>query len=146
MSLLPLEVIEIYRDTIDKVIDIYGFDCDLYVPEPNAVAQQEKLDIYSEKPDLADHAKPGIKTKVFIEWKPDTKRLRRLGVFVEDNLPIVAWFKGLEGLTRNSWIKVNVNLAKDTWATDEFELVDCIVKNMYNATVVQAWIVAPRRK
>ena len=146
MSLLPLEVIDVYRDTIDRVIEIYGFDCDVYIPKPETLEQAEGLDIYAEKPDTKDHTYDARKSKVFIEWKPDQKRLRRLGVFTEDSLPIVAWFKGTDGLVRNSWIKIDLNLARDQWATDEFELVDCVVKNTYNASVVQAWIIAPRRK
>ena len=146
MSLLPLETIDTFRNTIDTVIDVYGFPCDLYIPKVETIDQQEALDIYSEKPDLKDHSNNPIKTNVFIEWKPDQKRLRKMGVFVEDSLPIVAWFKGITELTRQSWFKIDINKARDDYGTDEFELVDQIVKNMYNAVVVQCWVIAPRRK
>jgi hypothetical protein len=144
--LLPLETIDTFRETINVVIDVYGFPCELYIPKVEAIDQQETLDIYSEKPDLKDHPMNPLITNVFIEWKPDQKKLRKMGVFVEDSLPIIAWFKGITELTRQSWFKIDINKARDDWGTDEFELVDQIVKNMYNATVVQAWLIAPRRK
>lgn len=148
MSLLPPETIDVFRDTIDKIIDIYGFDVTLYIPEPATVQQAEGLDIYMEKPDVKDHMRPSIKTKVFIEWKPEMKRLRRLGIFTEDELPIIAWFKNLslDQLTRNSYIRIPINYTKGEWGTDEFELVDCVVRNTYNAIVVQCWQISPRRK
>ena len=146
MSLLPQEVIEVYRDTIDRVIEIYGFDVELYIPKVETVQQQEGLDVYMEKPDVKDHTEEPIKTQVFIEWKPEMKRLRRLGIFTEEELPIIAWFKSIAELTRNSYIKVPINYQKGEWGTDEFELIDCVVKNTYNAIVVQCWSLAPRRK
>lgn len=147
MSLLPQETIDVYRDTIDRVVDVYGFEVELYVPLPNVVEQRETLDIYQERPnDNTEHFKNPIKTRVFVEWKPDMKRLRRFGIFTEDALPIVAWFKSIPELTRNAYIKVALNYSKGEWGTDEFELVDCLIKNSYNAVVVQCWSIAPRRR
>jgi hypothetical protein len=148
MSLLPLEVINTYRSTINTVIDTYGVDCLLYIPKENVIEQRQGLDIYEERPRLNEEGafQNPLKTKVFIEWKPDTKALRKLGVFVEDSLPIIAWFKGIEELTRNSYIRVPINVMPNEWQQDEFELVDCIRKNIYNAIVVQAWSIAPRRR
>jgi len=146
MSLLPLETINVFRDTVDKIIDIYGFEVELYIPEPATVEQRESLDVYMEKPDDKEHYKAPIVTKVFIEWQPDIKRLRRLGIFTEDNLPIVCWLKNIPEITRNAYIRVPIQYQKNEWGSDEFELVDCLVKNTYNAVVVTAWSIAPRRK
>jgi hypothetical protein len=141
-----MDTIEVYRSTIDRLIDIYGFDVDLYVPKINTVSQQESLDIYAEKPDDIEHFNKPIKTKVFIDWKPDMKRLRRLGIFTEAALPLIAWFKNIPELTRKSYIRVTMSYQAEDWGTDEFELVDCLIKNMYNAIVIQCWNIAPRRK
>lgn len=147
MSLLPQETIDVYRDTIDRVIEIYGFDVELYVPQSSSVEQREGLDIYMEKPDDGkEHFMSPIKTQCFIEWKPEMKRLRRLGIFTEDELPIISWFKNIPELTRNSYIRIPINYQKGEWGTDEFELIDCLLRNTYNAIVVQAWSLAPRRK
>jgi len=148
MSLLPLEAIAVYRKTFAEMIEVYGFEVELFIPKPEVIAQQESLDVYAEKPDIKGDEKfqPGIIIKTFVEWKPDTKRLRRLGIYTEDNLPIVAWFKHSDGVVRNSYIKIPINYQKGEWGTDEFELVDCLIRNVLNAVVIQAWSIAPRRK
>lgn len=147
MSLFPIEVVDTYRQHINTVIDIYGIDADLYTPKEESVQQREALDIYEEKPNISDHSMTPLKTKVFIEWKPDIKRLRRLGIFTEDSIPIIAWFKSdISELTRNAYIRMAINYRVGDWGTDEFELVDCLTKSMYNAIVIQAWVISPRRK
>jgi hypothetical protein len=147
MSLLPLQTVKTIRQNVGVVIGAYGFECDLYIPKPETIQQREGLDIYQEKPDLnKEHYQAPIKTKVFVEWKPDTKRLRSLGIFVEENIPIVGWFLPMKEITRNSYIKVAINYIEGEWSTDEFELVDRVVKNMYNATVVEGWLLVPRRR
>ena len=144
--LLSPQAINTIRGLVDMTIDHLGFDCDLYIPKPQVIPQRETLDVYMEKPALEDEKfEAPIKTRTFIEWKPDTKRLRNLGIFTEENLPILAWFKGLTNLTRNAWIRIELGKDATTFSTDEFELVDCVVKHMYNAVVVQAWLIAPRR-
>ena len=144
MSLLPLETVDTLRSIVSTMIQIYGIPCTLFIPQPGPLKQQETLDIYQEKPDYKDL--PGIETKVWIEWKPDTKRLRKLGIFVEDNLPILAWFEGIHEITRNSWFRIPINIAQNKNTQDELEIIDNVVKNMYSSIIVSAWIVAPRRK
>jgi len=145
--LLPIDTINVYRNTIDRVVDIYGFSCELFIPKLQVINQRETLDVYRETPFLNEESKfqPAIETKTFIEWKPDSKRLRRFGIFTEDDLPIVGWFKNLDMLCRNSYIKIPINYIQGEWGSDEFELVDQLVKNMYNAAAVCCWRLAPRR-
>ena len=145
-NLLPMETIEVYRNTVDRMIEVYGFEVELYVPQINAVDQQEEMDIYMEKPDESEHMMAPITTKTFIDWKPDMKRLRRLGIFTEDSLPIIGWFKNIPELTRKAYIKVPINYQTGEWGTDEFELIDCLIRNTYNSIVVQCWNIVPRRK
>jgi len=147
MSLLPQKTINTIRSLSDMTVEHFGFECELFIPKPEVIEQREGLDIYQETPELTNEKfYNAIKTKVFIEWKPDTKRLRRLGVFIEDNLPVIAWFRNIPELTRNSWIRIGLNISDNQWGTDEFELTDCIVRHMYNAVAVQAWVIAPRRR
>jgi len=150
VKLLPIDVVNTIRQHMDTVVDIYGFPCELYIPKQGHIEQREQLDVYNERPDLGDAGfEEVILTKVFIEWAPDIKKLRRLGIFTEGDLPIVGWFKYSEAdynLQRNSYIKININYIPDQWKTDEFELIDCLIRNMYNAVAIQAWRLAPRRK
>jgi len=144
MSLMGPQLIETFRKQVDTMVDVYGFYCDLFIIKN--YEQQEKLDIYDEKPEVK-YENP-IKTKVFIEWKPDIKRLRRLGIYTEEVIPLVAWFKftSIPELKRGSYIRIEYNYIKGEWGTDEFELVDSFVQNSYNAVIVQGWSLAPRRR
>lgn len=147
MSLLPIEVVNVYRNTMDVVVETYGFECSLYIPKVNIIQQREALDVYSEKPDLENMAfEEPIRTNVFVEWKADNKRLRRLGIITEDNVPLIGWFKWMPTLTRNSYIRMDMNYIQGEWGTDEFELVDEVVQNMYNAVIIVGWKLAPRRR
>lgn len=147
MSLLPLQTIKTIRKLNDMTVDHFGFDCDLYMPKPQVIKQREGLDVYQETPELdKEKYQAPIKTKVFVEWKPDVKRLRNLGIFTEENLPILAWFKNIEGLQRDCFIKVSLNDMEGVWSTDEFTLVDRVVKHMYDAAAVEGWLLAPRRR
>jgi len=149
--ILPLDVIRGYRATINMTIDIYGFDVKLYIPQN--IPHSDKS-IYREN--TLVYGDP-INTKTFIEWKPTMKRLRGMGIFVDDaeNLPIIAWLKGneiLDTLQRNCLMAVPINHVScenedfvEVNEETDFELVDCLIKNTYNATVVQCWKIAPSR-
>lgn len=142
MSLLPIDTIEALRTNINMVIDLYGFDAVLYVPQNREF--QEKLDIYAESPDPNFSDPANVKT--FIEWKPSTKRLRNLGIFVEGELPIIAWIRGDLSIGRNSYLKIPLNYSMGKDNEEYFELVDQVVRNAYNATIVEAWKIVPYRR
>jgi hypothetical protein len=148
MGLLPMQTVNSFRKISNIMVKTYGFDCKLYIPKVQVIEQRETLDIYQESPDLVkEKFEEPIDTKVFVLWKPDNKTLRSFGIFVEESLPIVAWFlNNINRLQRDSFIKVPLNTVQGGWATDEFQLVDKLVKNMYNATVIEAWSIAPRRR
>jgi hypothetical protein len=143
MSLLPLRTINTIRDNINTCIDVAGFECDLFIL--NNVRAQEQ-DIYGESP-AAKYNGP-IATKVWVEWKPDQRRLRKLGIFVEGQTPLIAWIKNnkeFPEITANSYFNVPINYAPNDVKCENFELVDRLVRNMYNAIVVECWKIAPLR-
>lgn len=142
MSLLPMDTIRAYRKNIDVTIQTYGIPCILYIPKN--IEQQRELDIYHEEPDTQYY--DSFETKTFIEWNPSTKRLRNLGIFVEDEIPIVAWFRIDHMLKRGSYIKIMMNYDVSDNQFEEFELVDQLIRNAYDSTVVEAWRIAPRRR
>ncbi len=142
MSILPIETISSYRKNLDMIIEIYGVPCQIFIPK-NTEAR-EKLDIYSEAPALK--FEDPVETKIWIEWNPTMKRLRNLGVFTDDeNLPIIAFIRSDHMIKRNSYFSLNMNFDVGADQAEEFEFVDRLVRKAYDATVVEAWKIAPRR-
>lgn len=142
MSLIPIDTVQAYRRNTDMLITIYGIPCELYIP--TNVEQRERLDVYEESPNLQYN--PPVESRVFIEWKPSSKRLRSLGVFVEDELPVIAWLRGDYVINRNSYMRITINYGVGENQDEEYELVDRLVKNAYDASIVECWRIAPRRK
>ena len=143
MSLFPLKTIDAIRQHIDTVIEVYGIPCKVYIPEN--IAQRESLDIYDERPRLVYSKVVG--TKVWIEWQPDAKRLRKLGIFVEEQVPIIAWFKGIQDLQRNAYFKIDIRLIPEGLPTVErYELVDRLIRKVYTSIVMECWKVVPLRE
>lgn len=142
MSILPIETINAYRKNLDMIIEIYGIACDIFIPKNTEV--REKLDIYNESPDLK--FEDPIPTKIWIEWNPTMKRLRNLGVFTDDeNLPIIAFVRADHMIKRNAYFKLNLNYDVGENQAEEFEFVDRLVRKAYDATIIEAWKIAPRR-
>lgn len=143
MSLLPLQTINTIRNNINVSIDVAGFDCELFIL--NNVRAQER-DIYGETP-KPQYNGP-FTTRVWVEWRADQRRLRSLGITVEGKTPLIAWVKNnkeFPALTMGSYFKVPINYAPDAYKCENFELVDRVVKQMYNAVVVECWQIAPLR-
>lgn len=141
MSIFPIETINAYKRNLDMVIEIYGVPCELFIPKN--IDAREKLSLYQEAAEIV--FEDGIETKVWIEWNPDTKRLRNLGIHVEDELPIIAFLRSDHDVQRNSYFKLLLAFGTGAEQNEEFELVDCVMKKAYNVSVVEAWKIAPRR-
>ena len=142
MSLLPIQTIETLRQHQNTIVDIYGFDCKLFIKENY---KHELNSIYNE--DLAPNYKE-LDSKVFIKWAANTRELKKIGIFVEGDIPIVAFFKNDlagYGLAGGSYIKIDINYAPDKWKTDKFEIIACLIQNMYNASVIKAYSIVPKR-
>ena len=148
--MIPQETVQALRQFNDTVVGLYGIDCTLYqLSNANAV---EALGIYS-KP--SDSTFTEYTTTVFIEWSPSAKKLRKLGLFVEDEIPILAWFSNqFESVQRNvtdldivigSYFKVDVQYIPDDYDTDEFEIIDVVIRAMHDALVLKCFKIAPRR-
>jgi len=88
-KLIPLHTVDALRDNVDVVLDMYGIDCNLLIPTPTSFLEAEKLDAYMTPGDLSYVL---YTAKVFIDVQPDIKRLRKLGLYTEGSLPIVAKF------------------------------------------------------
>ncbi len=149
--MIPRRSIDAFRHQVDVAIDMYGIECDLYIP--TNMDTVEVLDVY-QKP--ADFVFSHYTCKANIEWSPNTFRLKHYGLFVEGELPIVVWFANKatndEGvlvpvdIVRQSYIKVRPEYIPDNFeGLEEFELVDVLIKNMHDAALVKSWKAVPRR-
>jgi len=158
MSLiLPRRTIDILRSQVDVVLDIIGIDCIIYVPTTTSLEENEGFDIF-EKP--SDLTYVSYSAKCFIVWNPNKYRLRKLGIYVEEEIPMVVWLPNkataLEGsesgtevdvdIVQRSYIRINPEFIPNN-VTDviEFELVDLKVKGMHDAVLVKAYKGVPRR-
>lgn len=145
--LLPQQTVDALRQYSQIAVDLHGIDCELFIPKKEHIDQQEELDIYDESPAPSDIEYDLFQTKVFIEWSPNIYALRRRGIYVEDQKPIVAWFDPTLAIVRKAWFRIQLEfIPKDRFSTDEFEIVEHVVRALHDATVVNSFLISPRRK
>jgi len=145
-KMIPQETVDVMRNFVNVSVDIYGIDCELHIP--NNLDTVETYDVYQKPSDFVYDTT--ITTLVWIEWAPNKHRLRKLGLFVEDEIPMLAWFKYVEGLQDvdikiGSWFKIDPQYVPDQYDTEEFEIVDIIVPGMHDAVITKMFKIAPRR-
>jgi hypothetical protein len=156
-KLIPRRTIDAIRQVVNVALDVAGIDCTLYIPTVTSYNVAETLDVYN-TPD--DYTYVSYSTTVFLDWKPSTYRLKKLGLFVEGNLPVLAWFPykatALEGSLQGQEVDVDVNLKSYFRITpefvpdnfegvEEFEIVNVGVTGLHDATLTRVYSVAPRR-
>lgn len=150
-KIIPRETIDVLRNFVDVSLDVFGFDCDLYVP--NNLDTLESLDVYSTPSDVEwDH----YTALVFIEWSPNIHKLKNLGIFIEDELPLIVYLPnqctdddGNEvtvDILKQSYIKIPLEYVPSNYRKyTEFELVDQIIHKIHDAVLVKRWFAVPRR-
>lgn len=152
--MIPRETIDCLRHQVDISLDNYGIDCTLYIPTVDSSNTAEKLDVFATPNDYKPYVE--YSAKVFIEWNPSTYRLRKLGVFVEDSIPILAWF-GNKAVNQDKE-KVDIDIILRSYfeiplefipenrqASQQFEIVNNIVKGMHDAVIRKGYVIVPRR-
>jgi hypothetical protein len=141
-GLIPRRVIDVVRTFNNIGVSLYGIDCTLYVPTNLTTLEPE--DIYTSPDDITYRMHGQI--KVWIEWfVPKLHRLRKLGVFAEAETPIIARFQNIPEVITQSYIKIKSEYIPGKFDTDEFEIVDVLMQNMYNTEVFRYYKLAPRR-
>ena len=140
MNQVPLRLELTIHQHYGVIIDAYGVPCKLFIPQN--IDERESLDIYSERPKRIWKA---VDTKVFIEWAPDSKRLRKLGIHIENEIPVIGWLKdtGL-GVEKGSYLKLTQYIGGQ-WQPDRLEIVDVLVKYRYMTDTIIAYRLAPLR-
>lgn len=159
-KMIPQESIDALRTFNDVSVENFGIDCDLYIPKTTELNQIETYDIYGETGDVSDvdasYTYNHYSTKIWIEWSPNARRLRKFGIFTEDEIPILARFK--ESVTNDEGDAVNVDIGLKSYVkvafqfvpgnysdTDEFEIVDILLGAMHDAMVSKIYRLTPRR-
>jgi len=150
--LLPQELIDQVRHQTDVAVRMYGIDCTIFIPTNlNEIDENTVYTTYEEYTYIAYAA------KVFVEWSPNQQRLRQLGLHMEKELPIIAWFENkfyIEGasdpeidvdIIQGSYFVLGIQFIPDRMDTEEFEIVDLIIKGMLDKVTLKAYKIAPRR-
>lgn len=152
-NLIPSNTVISLRNAVDKILNYYGIDCTLYIPKNISYNEAEKLDIYLADSDLQYDA---YETKVFLDFSPDIRKLRKLGLFTENTIPIVAKFgryatpigqtQPIEvDIPRKSWFVISTEHLSGQNDITEFEVVDVVLLEFHDKIIWQERLVAPRR-
>jgi len=144
MTLIPDETIDVLRGFNNIAVDLYGIPCTLYLAR--SLNDLIGLDMYLTTENITFHEH--VDQKVWIEWAPkNIERLRKLGVFAENEAPILGWFKMRPDITVKSYIKIPVRYIPDNYkSVDEFEIVNAVMINTYSSEVYRCFKLAPRRE
>jgi len=149
--MIPQESVNVLREFVNISLDNYGIDCTLYIPS-NA-SDVEKYDVFA-KP--SDYTYTQYSAKVFIDWSPNIWTLRKYGLFVEDQTPILAYF-GNEAVDQNeeettvniiigSYIRIEPQFIPNNYKdVEEFEIINIGTPKIHDAVIVQVYSLAPRR-
>jgi len=141
-GIIPNATINLLRDFNDLAVGLFGIGCTLYVP--TNLTCLEKNDAYTSPNSITYQQYPGQKVRV--NWaEKNIHRLRKLGIFSENEAPIIGYFKNFPEVTLQSYIQVEISYIPGTFDTDEFEIVDVLMKGTYDAEILRPYKLAPRR-
>ena len=150
-KMIPRESIDALRQHNEIAIDMCGFETDLYIPT-NTV-DIESLDDYTEPADFEYIHYTGM---VFVEWKPSIYRLKKLGIFVEGESPLIVRVKETAindagetvdvDVIVGSYIKPPIEYLPDnSIKLAAFELVEMIIPKAHDAAIIKSWKAVARR-
>jgi len=140
--LIPQRTIEVVKTFNDLTVGLVGIDCTLYIP--TNLTSIESKDMYATVEDVTYIEYQN--QKVWIEWAgKNIERLRKLGVFTENDLSILGRFKNEPEVIMGSYIKVPLQYIPGNYDVDEFEVVNVIINNTYNNEIFRWFKMAPKR-
>ncbi len=139
---IPQATVDAIRVANDVIIEINGQTVNLFIP--NNLDALDTNSIYGVKPSTLTFTQyPNV--KVWVEWNPDMKRLRKLGFYSEEQLPIIAWFKSTPDVVLHSYIQLQAQYVPAIYDTEEFEVVDLFLGKMQDMSLFRPAKLAPRR-
>jgi len=156
--MLPRRSVDVLRDYVDIALDAIGIDCTLYIPDSDSYNTAEKLDVFA----TPDDYKPYLEysAKVFIHWNPSLYKLKKLGLFTEDSLPILVRFGNraiaLTGSQVGESVPIDVSLKSyfeiepeyipgNYEGVEQFELVNVASQGMQDCLIRRIYSAVPRR-
>jgi hypothetical protein len=87
-----------------------------------------------------------IPTYVRIEWSPEIRLLKSLGLYSEDTKPILAYFKFADDPVVDEYIELDVEYhVESNVKTNKFKIVDRKFIG-YGVEQKAVWIIAPMRE
>ena len=140
-KMIPQETIDVLRNNNDISVDIYGIECTLNIPA-NKTAVEGK-DAFTTEDDYAYTTY--TEHMVVIEWSPNTKRLRKLGIFTEEDIPLICWFQNDPEVIVGSYFTIATQYIPDQMDTDTFEIVDVMIRGMHDKVALRGYVAAPWR-
>lgn len=158
--MIPRETINTLRDFVDVVLDAIGMDCTLYLPTDVTYNAAERLDVFAKPSDYSYHS---YSAKVHVHWNPSLYKLKKLGLFVEDQLPILVWFGNKatvidDGGAHAAGEVVDIDnclrgyfgitpefIPANYVGVEEFEIVNIASKGMQDAVIRKIYSAVPRR-
>ena len=158
--MIPRGTIDVLRNYVDVIMAAVGIDCTLYIPTDASFNVAEKLDVFA-KP--SDFTYTSYSAKVFINWSPNVYKLKKLGLFVEGQLPILVWFGNKATVIDDgevnpagtvaaidtclkSYFKIEPEFIPENYeGIEAFELVNVASKGFQDAIIRKIYSAVPRR-
>jgi len=148
-KMIPKSVVDVLRGFVDISIGVYGISCTLKV-----VKYPDEIDYNDVDANPEDFVYTEYTTQVWVSWSPNKYKLRKLGIFVEGDIPMICWFANkieVEGKDQDvdivvgSYFIIEPEYVPDSVDAEEFEIVDVIIPEMHDAVITKAYKIAPRR-
>lgn len=150
--IIPPRLVKALRQCNDVAVDIYGQPCRLHVP-----INLDTVDLNDTYADPEEYQYREYDTQVYIEWSVSDHRLRSMGLYTENKLPIIAYFSNK--ILDTSGFKVDVTILPRSWflvpmefipeSVDrtnlEFEVLGALLPAKHDAVVKQVYEIVPRR-
>ena len=139
----PSTVAEIGRYNIDQLVKYMGTTCYLYKIESRVAKDGLESTFITTFPDVP------ITTKVVIDWNPEIRLLKALGLYMDDgegdSKPILAYFKFEDDPKQNDYITLDIEYEVGEIHTNKFEVID---RKFHGYGIQQraVWVLAPLRR
>ena len=146
-NMIPLALVQSMQVANDVSLAAFGINVELHLLT-NAEAISA-LDSYLDI--LKDGQFQVSNEKCFIEWSPNTYRLKKLGLFTEGELPILAYFRSSLVIPMHSYVKVPITyMPQDRQQVDQFEIVNSVMGDgvggkFSDISIISCYHLAPLR-
>lgn len=156
-KMIPQRTVDALRWQVDVSLSNFGIPCSLFIPTTASYSDSEDKDVFATPQDLefVEH-----QTNVFIEWGASIYKLKKLGIYAEDMVPLIAYFGNEATLASGSGAGdvVDVDICKQSYFTIEprfipndyegvesFEIVNEAVTGIHDAAITRVFSIVPRR-